>query len=73
MSERRSLSLTIRVVACALAGASFSLPPSLPAQASDSKSKATFVGSELCQKCHAEIYAGWKRPSDRDLAGNGCQ
>jgi predicted CXXCH cytochrome family protein len=61
MNGRQTLFPVMRTFSLHLAVGVFALAPGLWAHAAGSTAKATFVGSEQCQRCHAEIYAQWKR------------
>lgn len=61
MDRQHSLFPYVQASLIFMAGWLFASSSLLAAQAPASTGKATFVGSERCQKCHEEIYAGWKQ------------
>ena len=58
-SNRGHCALTF--IAALAIGSSFGSAQPAPAQAEPMPPKASFMGSASCQKCHAEIYAGWQQ------------
>ncbi|HKF48787.1 MAG TPA: cytochrome c3 family protein [Terracidiphilus sp.] len=61
MNRLRTRIAVTPAIALLMAGGIFALCPAVLPQSGAPTSNAKFVGSERCEKCHAEIYAGWKQ------------